>query len=772
MSDPLAEMMVSFGLDLTDLNSAPSTTSEIFNAMAASAMSASEEISASLTGVSESFAALVEEANTAGVDVGEGLAEGMQVGSEAFTGLEESGGASISDLISVLVDLQGHVRDVAASIDGMSSQVTGAIEDLDSQMTSIGVAAKDSASESEGAFSGFSLTGMVQHIGLTIFGFQNMANMATQLASSLLTPAMNAENMQASFTNLIGSASGASDELSKLDTFAAQTQFTTMDIDQAGAQMLGFGFKASSIIPDIKAVGDNLSAVGKGTPAEVQSVIDIFGKMSTQGKITAMDINQLGAHGITALADIAEGSGKTTKQIQEMIAKGTLPAKDAINDLTKGIEMNPIYAGGMAKQSATLSGIMSTLASDWDVFMAAIMKPALPMLETAMGNLTTLLTNPSFKAFAALVGVDIMNAFQSLGGSITNVTGYLSSLNISGLVTSFKQLDTTLGPIVTDVLNAAGAFGTWFVQSGTLQGIIDGLTTGVGLLRDGVKNVISVGSGLVDFFTKNQAAGDALGAVLLTATGAMIGMAISAIPSLVLSLGATAAGFLGIIGPALAAVAAMAPFLLIGAVVALVITGIILAIQHWGEIAHWLQGIWADVAAFWQADVTIPFQNGLKAVNDGFNGFKTAASNTWNGVVNSVKGGINNIIGGINMFIGFIDSLQIHIPAIGVGPLKTPAFDWNGLGIPKIPTLSTGGVVPPGGVAIAGDPGPSSELVFGGTSGASVLSHAMSVNALQGGGKTEIHNHIYIDGREMSNQLMVQVLSQVRSSGHPIGEAA
>ena len=49
-----------------------------------------------------------------------------------------------------------------------------------------------------------------------------------------------------------------------------------------------------------------------------------------------------------------------------MISGGLLPAKDAMSMLTKGIEANPLYAGGMAKQSATTAGLLSTLASNWN----------------------------------------------------------------------------------------------------------------------------------------------------------------------------------------------------------------------------------------------------------------------------------------------------------------------------------------------------------------------------------------------------------------------
>lgn len=64
------------------------------------------------------------------------------------------------------------------------------------------------------------------------------------------------------------------------------------------------------------------------------------------------------------------------------------------------------------------------------------------------------------------------------------------------------------------------------------------------------------------------------------------------------------------------------------------------------------------------------------------------------------KGGINLIIGAIDGFISLIDKIQIHIPSVGVGPVHTPSFDWDGLKIPQIPYLDTGGDVQESGLAV------------------------------------------------------------------------
>lgn len=715
--DALDSMYVEFLANYDQLDSAEGEISAIFAGIAEAASSASENISESLTGAAEGFSSISEAASNAG----ESISAGLVTGDEALAQLGEASaeaGSEVSDALSS-VNFSGFQD----ALNGLTSSVSEAVAQINEQLASVATDTEETESKTKGSTGGIggSFTGLMGKVGTTIFAFQNMANMAQNLAGGLLSPAANAESMQASFTNLTGSAQTASAELQKLDDFAAHTQFTTLDIDAAGAQLLGFGFKAQDIIPDIQAVGDNLSAVGKGTPAEIQSVIDIFGKMSTQGKITAMDINQLGSHGIKALDDIASGAGLSSTQIQEMIKKGTLPAKDAIDDLTKGIEKNPIYQGGMAKQSGTLSGIMSTLSSDWDVFLSKLVTPALPSLEQGLSNLTTLLTNPSFQQFASLVGTTIVNGV--------------------------KTLATDIG------------------------------------------NLVTTGQNLVNFFKNNQTAMNALVSILITAAGIITGALLPALIMWGIQQAIVAAGV----------IATAAPFILLGVVVAAIVFGIIEAIQHWGAIVQWLQmiwghvvqffqddiatpmgnlfsnlgsliqSIWSHVVQFWQDDVSKPFQNTINDIGNAFSGLGTLVHNIGNGIGSAIKGGIDGAISGINSFIGFIDGIQIHIPSIGVGPVHTPSFDWNGLGIPKIPLLATGGFVPPGSMAIAGDEG--EELVFGGTAGATVVNHGMSMAMLAQGGQMPtpvIHNHIHIDGKEMTHAVGQQMVSMIRSHG-PVG---
>lgn len=376
---------------------------------------------------------------------------------------------AISDSASMIDDaISSMHNDVVDELDSLATNVSDASDEIASKFSSMSSSASESASSMSGSFSGVDFGGLLNQAGMAVFSLQNLWNTAGQVSGALLGPAMSAEQMQQSFTNLLGSTTAATNELSQLNDFAAKTQFKTMDVDEMSAKLIGFGVSAQTVIPDLTAVGDALTAVGKGSPDEMNSVVDILGKMSVQGKLTQGDITELGKHGIDAMHAIASGAGISTDQLMQMIKNGTLPANDAIADLTKGIEDNPIYEGGMAKQAGTLSGLMSTLSSDFGQFMATIMAPALPSLETGLTNLTNLLTSPSFKEFASNVGQGIVNAFSNIGTAMKPIVdafaGLGSHVNLKDLQ---GALSTLAGILQGQAGNALKFFGGLITQIGT-----------------------------------------------------------------------------------------------------------------------------------------------------------------------------------------------------------------------------------------------------------------------------------------------------------------
>jgi len=339
------------------------------------------------------------------------------------------------------------------------------------------------ASSSAGEAGGGGFGNLFNQIGFGIMNMQMLGNMAMQTGQALLGPAVSAETVTTALTTLDGSAKAAGQEMQNLNAFAAKTPFKTLDIDQAAEELQGFGISANNVIPEITAIGDALGSVGRDTPAEMDSVVQIFGKINTEGKVTQMTMNELAVHGINGWQALADATGKTIPQVKQMVASGLLPAKDAINDLTKGIEMNPLYKGGMSKAAGTLGGLMSTLQSNFQQVLAAFGSPIIKALEPELSKLGTLFSSPAFQAFGGAVGKGIVNIFSSIGKAMggLNLGSFASSFgSMSGM---FSNLGSTLSGTLSGAFKTVGSI----LQSinwkevastvGTLAGVVGGVLT-------------------------------------------------------------------------------------------------------------------------------------------------------------------------------------------------------------------------------------------------------------------------------------------------------
>ncbi len=177
---------------------------------------------------------------------------------------------------------------------------------------------------------------------------------------------------------------------------------------------------------------------------------------------------------------------------------------------------------------------------------------------------------------------------------------------------------------------------------------------------------------------------------------------------------------------AVATVAAAAPILALVAVIALVAYAAYDLYKHWDIV-------WAAL----KKGVGIIVSQ-IKAYFQDFLDFVTSIPDTimmyFGKLVglgaNIGKGIVNGIIGAINQAIGFIDSFQIHvhlkIPVPGVPDIN---FDWNGLGIPQIPKLHSGGLFNSGmgqGLALLQD-------------GETVMTPEQMQDRRGGGGTTIVH---------------------------------
>lgn len=309
------------------------------------------------------------------------------------------------------------------------------------------------------------LFSFVTNAGSAIFSLKQIGEAAVGTAMSLLGPAASAEQVQKSLETMLGSTKAATEEMAKLNQFASQTPFETMDIDKAAEKMLSVGISADKVIPNITALGDGLAAMSKTSGADLDQIVSNFDKIQTSGHLTGDVMQSFSDAGINAYGILEQQTGKTHDELEKMISGGLIPANDAMDMLTKGIEDNPLYKGQMANQAGTLTGIMSTLKSTWNQVLAAFGSPILKALEPILTNIGTAIASPKFQEFATTVGQDIVSAVsfvvtegEKAYSFFTRFGGILNSLPVKVFVADFTVLGERIGNLFGTVGKVAALF--------------------------------------------------------------------------------------------------------------------------------------------------------------------------------------------------------------------------------------------------------------------------------------------------------------------------
>jgi len=336
------------------------------------------------------------------------------------------------------------------------------------------------------------------------------------------------------------------------------------------------------------------------------------------------------------------------------------------------------------------------------------------------------------------------------------------------LKNTFEDLRIKIGTAVMPILTQ---FMNWFAKNG-LPAITSFASFLTGTLIPGFLKVVAAGVAVIQFFKQNELAMAGLKAVLL---GAAIVIGIFLVQAFIAwAIAAWAA--------AAATLAATWPILLIGAIVAAVVFGIILAIQHWGQITKWLGDVWKTVSttigswfswlggvahvvtsaigsafswlggvahavgaaigamfdwigtriAIWLSAWRLVFQLAgaafsqfgsfiqgiISGIGGAFSGLGSLISGVWNGIVGDIRQAINWIIGMINGFIGGIDSIGIDLGPIHIHP-----------NIPQIPYLASGGYIQSTGIAVvhAGESVIPAHASAGGYGGQTIIFEVDSV---------------------------------------------
>jgi tape measure domain-containing protein len=486
---------------------------------------------------------------------------------------------------------------------------------------------------------GKNILSSVESVGRWIFFGKQLVSTGIDMVKGFFDQNAAMEQTRVAFAGLLGGGKQADVMLRQLQAFAASTPFEFPELAKDTQMLIGMGFSAQNVIPIMTAVGDAAAGVGAGAEG-VNHITLALGQMEAKGKISGDEMMQMTEAGIPAWKILADSMHLTVAQVQDLSQKGKL-GEDAITKLWQGMEK--MYGGQMRNQAMTFNGLMSTLHDNAVMALMAFAGPIFDIAKSGLKTLTDLAGSPAFANFARIMGVQVAGAVTQVVNAIKQTVQWIqdlySRLSANGTLTAFRDIASSLGQILMNVVNGALLlFGTRLGDVGAKGGSAKSSAQGVADAFRQIAAVIATVAGglsnITGLFADGGIKGDlfraalwgvaaAFVAVKAIQIGTVIANFISLLPTI---LGLTVLWATETWAVAVAMIAATWPVLAIIAAIALLAVGVYLLIRNWGAVTTFLKTVWGAVVTW-----TMGTLSTLGAwFTDRWNEISTTTVNVWN----------------------------------------------------------------------------------------------------------------------------------------------
>ena len=217
------------------------------------------------------------------------------------------------------------------------------------------------------------------------------------------------EKYTTGFTNMLGSAEAAQQVMSQIQEDAAKTPFDVESLTKANQYLISAGENASYARNTIMALGDAVSATGGGND-ELNRMAQNLQQIANTGKATAADIKQFAYAGIDVYGILADYTGKSTAEVQNM----TISYDLLTQSLQAASEEGGRYYNSMDTQSQTMNGRVSTLKDNVSQLAGLLTGDLSSGIGVVIGNLNDLIVKAQ-EAYKT-------DGWIGLAGAITGLT--------------------------------------------------------------------------------------------------------------------------------------------------------------------------------------------------------------------------------------------------------------------------------------------------------------------------------------------------------------
>lgn len=255
-----------------------------------------------------------------------------------------------------------------------------------------------------------------------------------------------AEQAQIGFSTMLKSASAAKTVLGELEQFAASTPFQLTSLRDGAKQLLNAQVATGDLTGQLRILGD----IAAGTGKPIGDFVRIYAKARSTGKVTMETLNQLAERGVPIYSALTDQLGGTREEMLAMLGQGKI-GFNQLDAALKGTATGAgVFAGGMAAQSESANGLMSTIKDNASFAFREVseqlmkafdfkgaLKGGIAFFQRMRAGVAA--AQPAFMAFAETVKAGF-SALWEVGSVALSSIGSLMGVTGGNMMTSFLTL--------------------------------------------------------------------------------------------------------------------------------------------------------------------------------------------------------------------------------------------------------------------------------------------------------------------------------------------
>lgn len=310
----------------------------------------------------------------------------------------------------------------------MTNQMTNAFAQMIAEM-------KQAPTVGEGISSLFGrLNGDARQLAMSLVGGLGFE----QLAEHIFNVRSQFQQLEISFTTMLGSEQKAGALMDELIQTAARTPFNMTDVTEGAKQLLAYGIQANEVNDTLVHLGD----IASGLNIPLSQLVYLYGTTISQGRMFTMDLRQFMDRGIPMAETLGQIMGKTVSQVQEAVTKGEVGADLVKEAIVKMSSEGSKFGGLMNKQAETLQGRWSNIEDTIDQAINSIGQKTQGIFGTGLDLISSLIEN--WETLVKVIGsaavmVGTYKAGLMAAASIQKVQNAMTMASIT------EELDSKLG---------------------------------------------------------------------------------------------------------------------------------------------------------------------------------------------------------------------------------------------------------------------------------------------------------------------------------------